>query len=213
MIMKKLLGLGFAAAMFAGQAHAGFISMVTGSDMAGISVTVMLDDNSTETLVWSSIDATTGGVSGTLGIDGWSLVESGDTLGGFDGQSLFGVWTLANNTGQAIKSLFVDLSATSVVFDTLFFDASANGSLAGREFTYDTRIATVSPVFSMNYMDELFKGLTLTAGGQQQGLLADGSSFEFMIDTDIVAVPAPAALSLMGLSLLGLALRSRRKQA
>ena len=209
--MKKLLGLGLAVAMFAGQAQAGFISAVTGSDMTGISVTVVLDDDQSETLLWSATGVETGGVFGGLGIDGWSLTESGDTLGGLDGQSLFGVWTLANYTGQAIKSLFVDLSATSVVFDTLFGDDSANGSLAGRLFTYDDRFASVNANFSMNYMDELFKGLTIT--GSQGSLLADGSSFEFMIDTDIVTVPAPAALSIFALSLLGLAALSRRKQA
>lgn len=195
----------------ASQAHAGFISAVNGDDMAGISVTVTLDDNSSETIVWGATGLNTGGAFGSLGIDGWSLVESGDTIGGNDGSGLFGVWTLANYTGQAIKSLFVDLSATSVVFDTEFFDLSGNGSLAGRQFTYDDRFAAVNAGFSMNYMDELFRGLTIT--GQQGNLLADRGEFGFMIDTDIVTVPAPATLSILALSLLGLAARSRRKQA
>jgi hypothetical protein len=209
--MKKLLALSFFSMFVVSQAHAGFISAVNGDDMAGISVTVTLDDNTSETLVWAATGLDEGGVFGTLGVDGWSLVESGDTLGGLVNQSLFGVWTLANQTGQAIKSLFVDLSATNVVFDTLFGDVSANGSSAGREFTYDTRFTTVNAGFSMNYMDELFKGLTIT--GPQGGFLADGASFGFMIDTDIVTVPAPATLSILALSLLGLAARSRRKQA
>lgn len=210
--MKKLLALSFFSMFVASQAHAGFISTVAGDDMTGIAVTVTLEDDSTETLFWGATGPETGGVFGGLGIDGWSLVEEGDTIGGTDGQSLFGVWTLANYTGQAIKSLFIDLSATSVVFDTLFGDASANGSLAGREFTYDDRLTLVNASFSDNYMDELFKGLTIT--GVQGDLLADGESFEFMIDTDIVtAVPAPATLSIFALSLLGLAVRSRRKQA
>jgi hypothetical protein len=205
--MKKLLALSFFSMFVVSQAHAGFISAVNGDDMAGISVTVTLDDNTSETLVWAATGLDEGGVFGT----GWSLVESGDTLGEVVNQSLFGVWTLANYTGQAIKSLFVDLSATNVVFDTLFGNVSANGSSAGREFTYDTILTTVNAGFSMNYMDELFKGLTIT--GPQGGFLADGASFGFMIDTDIVTVPAPATLSILALSLLGLAARSRRKQA
>ena len=210
--MKKLLALSFFSMFVASQAHAGFISTVNGDDMTGISVTVTLEDDSFETLVWGATGVDKGGVFGTLGIDGWSLIESGDTIGGDNGQSLFGVWSLANYTGKAIKSLFIDMSATNVVFDTLFDDASGNGSLAGREFTYDDRFATVDASFSMNYMDELFKGLTIT--GPQGSFLASGSSFDFMIDTDIVtSVPAPATLSIFALSLLGLAARSRRKQA
>ena len=208
--MKKLLALSFFSMFVASQANAGFISTVTGEDMAGISVKVTLEDDSTETISWIATGVDTGGAFGSLGIDGWNLVEDGDTIGGLI-PPLFGAWTLSNFTGQAIKELFIDLSGTDFVFDTLFGNDFDNGSLAGREFTYDDRFASVSAVFSMNYMDELFKGLTIT--GAQGDLLADGASFAFMIDTDMVTVPAPAALSIFALSLLGIAVRSRRKQA
>ena len=208
--MKKLLALSFFSMFVASQAHAGFISTVEGDDMAGISVKVTLEDDSTETIVWTATGVDSGGAFGSLGIDGWNLTEVGDTIGGLI-PPLFGVWTLNNYTGQAIKELFVDLSGTDFVFDTLFGNDNDNGSLAGREFTYDDRFASVMPTFSMQYMDELYKGLTIT--GSQGNLLADGASFEFMIDTDMVTVPAPATLSIFALSLLGLAVRSRRKQA
>ena len=64
MIMKKLLGLGFAAAMFAGQAQAGFIWAVSGSDMAGIEVTAVYNDQTpSQTLSWADLGGDAGGVS------------------------------------------------------------------------------------------------------------------------------------------------------
>lgn len=199
MIMKKLLGLGFAAAMFAGQAHAGFISLVTGSDMAGIEVTAVFSNLPSETKTWGDLGGNAGGVTGT----GWSLMVDGDTIIPNAATPTLGAWNLINQN-QNLVSLFINLG-TGFVFDTAYGDASANGSGAGREFL-DFLGRGTTGVFSGNVQDELFTGLTLTN-------IASGQNY-FGVDTDrVMAVPAPAALSLMGLSLLGLALRSRRKQA
>lgn len=202
--MKKLLALGFLSLFIGSQANASFIKTVTGSDMAGIEVTVTFeDDGSMESGIWAATGAMMGEASNTSSGQGWGLMESGDTLGGLtvlgDPSTAFGIWSLYNWTGRTISSLFIDTAGTNVVFDTEFFDVSANGSGAGREFTYDNSSTTVTALFSGLYMDELYTGLTIAGPG-----LVDG--FEFMIDTD-VKVSAPATLSLMLLALGGLVAR------
>jgi hypothetical protein len=209
--MKKFLLLGFLSMFGASQAHAGFIQAVTGADMAGIEVTVTYEDLTTDTQIWtaSPIDLPFFEEDGLALGDDWSLYESGDTLGELtDAGVLTGVWTFLRQSGyaQEISSIFIDTSATNVVFDTEFFDFSANGSGAGREFTYDDTNTYVDAVFSGLYMDELYTGLTISGSG-----LVDG--FTFMIDTDLVEVSAPATASILMLSLLGLVMNARRKQA
>mgnify|MGYP000038273667 CR=1 FL=1 len=193
--MKKLLtAFGLLTMLLSSQVQAGFIKTVTGEDMAGIEITVTYQDTTAETVVWTPSFPGEGIASGTF----FSLYEQGDTLGGLDDQNnLFGVWTFHIN--KAVESLFIDTSSTKIVFDTLFGDASANGSGAGREFTYDDQVHDpVRAVFSGLYMDELYTGLTISGPG-----LVDG--FQFMIDTD--EVPAPTTLSILLLALGGLVAR------
>lgn len=194
--MKKLLGLGFAAAMFASQAQAAFILNVTGSDMAGIEVTATFADTSTETITWASLGGNAGGVNGT----NWSLSVDGDTIIPNAATPTVGAWNLFNQH-QSLVSLFIDLG-TAFVFDTEFGDASANGSGAGRAFI-DFNDKGTTWAFSGLVQDELYSGLMLTT-------LSNGRTY-FGVDTD--AVPAPATLSLMGLALLGLVAGTRRKKA
>lgn len=199
MIMKKLLGLGFATVMLAGQAHAGFISMVTGSDMAGIEVTAVFSNLPSETKTWGDLGGNAGGVTGT----GWSLMVDGDTIIPNAATPALGAWNLINQS-QNLVSLFINLG-TGFVFDTAYGDVSANGSGAGREFL-DFLGKGTTAVFSGHVQDELYTGLTLTT-------IASGQTY-FGVDTDgVIAVPAPAALSLLGLALLGLAAGTRRKKA
>lgn len=192
--MKKLLLLGFLSMFGASQAHAGFISIVDGADMAGIEVTATFSDASTETLTWAALTADSGGVSGTA----WSLEQVGETFGELGPLGVLGAWTLTNDN-SALVSLFINLLPASFVFDTEFGDASANGSGNGREFVSGTPIGYT---FDGLMQDELYTGLTLsniTAGETQ-----------FLIDTDLVS--APATISILMLSLLGLVMNSRRKQ-
>ncbi|KXI27240.1 PEP-CTERM sorting domain-containing protein [Paraglaciecola hydrolytica] len=193
--MKKLLGLGLAVAMFASQAQAAFIWDVTGADMAGIEVTATYSDQTpSQTLTWEDLGGDAGGVSG---VD-WSLMVDGDTMMN-DGSSLVGAWILSNSN-QALVSLFINLGS-AFVFDTLEGFGPNNGSGPGRDFI---AFPAIGWSFSGQFQDELYTGLTLNDIGFGQTM--------FTMDTDAV-VPAPAALSLMGLALLGLAVRSRRKQA
>jgi MYXO-CTERM domain-containing protein len=195
MNMKKLFGIGFAAAMFVSQAHAGFIWGVTGSDMAGIKVTATFADTSTETFTWADLGGDAGGVTGT----GWSLMVDGDTIIPNPASPYAGAWTLVNNTQQMLESLFINLGA-GFVFDTEFGDASANGSGPGRALTSSVSIGSL---FGGWVQDELYSTLWLTD-------IADGTTL-FGVDTD--AVPTPATISLLGLAMLGLAAGARRRKA
>jgi hypothetical protein len=196
--MKKFLLLGFLSMFAASQANAGFISAVSGADMAGIQVTATFTDTSTEILDWAALTADSGGVTGT----GWSLTQEGDTFGEFDNinQLLVGTWTLTNNSLN-LESLFIDL-LSGFVFDIDFGDASANGSGPGRELVSDI---PMSFSFGGFVQDELYSTLMLTN-------FADGQTL-FMTDTDAVVVSAPATVSILMLSLLGLVMNSRRKKA
>jgi hypothetical protein len=193
--MKKILLISFLSMFVGTQAHAGFISVVTGADMAGIEVTATFSDSSTETLTWEALTADSGGVTGT----GWSLGQVGETFGELGPSGVVGAWTVINDTAN-LESLFVNLLPASFVFDTEFFDVSANGSGNGREFVSGTPIGYV---FSDLMQDELYTGLTLSD-------ISAGETL-FLIDTDLVS--APTTVSILMLSLLGLAMNARRKQA
>lgn len=193
--MKKFLLLGFLSMFGMSQANAGFISVVTGADMAGIEVTATYSDASTQTLTWEALTADSGGVTGT----GWSLDQVGETFGELGMSGVIGAWTVTNDNAELV-SLFVNLLPGKFVFDTAFGDASRNGSGNGREFVSS---APIGYNFSGLMQDELYTGLTLNdiSAGQTQ----------FLIDTDLVS--APATISIMALSLFGLIMNARRKQA
>lgn len=197
MDMKKLLLLGFLSMFGASQAHADFISVVNGADMAGIEVTATFSDSTTETIIWGAQSADSGGVSGT----DWSLSQVGDSFGELGPLGVIGAWTIFNGNSDLV-SLFVNLVPASFVFDTAFGDASANGSGSGREFASNTPIGYA---FSGLLQDELYTALTLDD-------ISDGET-QFVIDTDFVSVSAPSTVSIALLSLLGLVMNSRRNKA
>jgi hypothetical protein len=190
-------------------ANAKLIQSITGEDMAGMLVTATFGNGTSQTVAWEA----TGADAGAAAAFSWSLSQTGNTIGDFDGTTIFGIWTLASN--RNIVSLTVDAFAGDVIFDTEFGDPFANGSGDGREFTYDDTLATVSAAFSDNYMDELFGTMTLTGLNGNPGnlLIAGGSSLEFLIDTDLIhQVPEPATLFFFMSGLIALVV-SRKKVA
>lgn len=193
--MKKLLLLGFLSMFVGSQAQAGFISVINGADMAGIEVTATFADASTETLTWEALSSDSGGVSGT----GWSLTQEGETFGEFDGTDIIGAWTIVNDS-DTLVSLFINL-LDGFVFDTAYGDDSANGSGNGRELVASDLGLGVA--FGDNFDSELYSTLMLTN--------IDLGETSFLIDTDLVS--APATISILTLSLFGLVMSARRKQA
>jgi hypothetical protein len=195
-------------------ANATIIQSITGADMTGMVVTVTFGNGVTQSELWSATGPEAGGAFAT----GWSLTQSGDTIGGLDVVP-FGVWTLQSR--RHISSLTIEALSAGILFDTEFGDDIVNGSGAGREFTYDDTLTTVNAAFVDNIQDELFGSMTLTGENGWRGdlLLAAGSSFEFMIDTDLIddeiataVVSEPATLFFFMSGLLTLVV-SRRKVA
>lgn len=187
-------------------------SAITGADMAGVQVTATFADGSSDTAIWAATGVDSGAASGT----GWSLGESGDTFGDVLPSGLLtGVWTLSNNAGQNMTSLFVNAMVANVVFDTILVDTLAEladptkntpGSSQGRPFTYSgTPTGITASYGSLVSAPDLYGTMTvdLAAGGG----LASGSTLAFMSDTD--QVPEPPVYLLFGLGLLGLGLRKK----
>ncbi|QPG05143.1 hypothetical protein IT774_13560 [Salinimonas marina] len=214
--MKKSAIFGAFALLASSQASASYIETVTGADMTDMSVTVTYSDASTETLLWQTLatdpgpDYQEGFVGGVFGSD-WSLVQQGNTISETpaDASLPLGLWTFDFEfTGVGIQSIFIDAFAGNVVFDTAEGDASANGSGPGRGYLDDVDFAVAS--YTNNVEDELFGGLLIN--GISDELFAQSGTLEFLIDTDMVAVSAPATASIfaLGLAFIGF---GRKKNA
>lgn len=213
--MKKLLILGFLTVFAAGNAQAGLINIVTGADMSGLLVTVTFGNGDTQSDVWEA----TGTESGGVGNGVWSLTQEGDTIGPVYPSSFSGTWTLT--TIRSIESILIEGLNAGLVFDTAFGDASGTGP--GHAFTYDTALSSVTATYSDNYEDELYYSMLLTGTnpnylGRGSSMLLGSGSFDFMIDVDLITpeeataeVAAPATITILALSVLGLIANSRRK--
>jgi hypothetical protein len=195
-------------------ANATLVQSITGADMAGMLVTVTFGNGVTQSRLWSA----TGPEAGGAFAPGWSLTQSGDTLGNLDDAPL-GVWTFQSR--RHISSLTIEALAADILFDTEFGDDILNGSGTGSEFTYDDSLTSVNAAFVNNYQDELFGSMTLTGDSGWRGnlLLTSGSSFQFVIDTDLIddeissaVVPEPATLLFFMSGLIGVVV-SRKKIA
>lgn len=188
--------------------------LVNGADMAGMKVTVTYADATTDTATWAATGAISGGASGA----GWSLTESGDTL---NQPGVGSAWTLSNTSGQAITTLGIDAWAAKVFFDVILeaadasfplgYDEHTPGSRQGRPFTDDLTLGiTPADVTYLNLLSapDLYGAVQVNLGPNG---LANGTSMQFMIDTD--KVPEPSLFGLMALGLAGLAWQRRRKPA
>ncbi|TPV53833.1 hypothetical protein FJ444_20095 [Aestuariibacter sp. GS-14] len=200
--MKKFILAGLLA-FFACQANAGFIQGVTGEDMVGVEVTATFADGASETATWAAI---TTGAGGAFGILPWGVLLDGDSFGEYDPltDTLYGGFLMMNFYDFDMVSLSFSALSAGFVFDTAFFDASANGSGSGRELAASN--PDVFAVYSDNYMDELYGTMTLLSSSQV--VLASGEMGVFLTDTDQISeeVPAPAGFAMIALALMGMRL-------
>jgi hypothetical protein len=217
--VKKLILLSFLTVFINSSAYAGFISTVTGADMAGMNVTVTYDDGTSESLIWEvisvgngltdtvNLETASGGVTGS----GFTLYQQGNSLGNVDTRGtadldddiLYGLWTLTNTSSAlTITNLFIDALAGNVVFDTLLDTGAANGSKTGSPF--DTPTSGFEASYSNQFVDELFGTMTVDLS------LADGDTLIYFADTDLISVSAPTTLSLFLLTIIGIAARRKK---
>lgn len=219
-MFKKTLGaLGLlAVTSFSNAAVVVTDSVVTGDEMAGMSVQVNFDTSASMTGSWSAISSTpltTGNAIIDLNgfVGGWvtpnfSFTQSGSTLGGITGptdtpaNTPYGMWTLTNTGTETITGFSIFGQAAGVAFDIVPVTTGTPGSDGGQEFVSDI----ASKHAYSNQVDAAFSDLyyTLTVGFT----LDAGESINFFADTDKVSqVSAPASMAFV---LASLVLFSRR---
>jgi hypothetical protein len=175
-----------------------------GSQMAGMTVKATFSNGFSETLVWGTTGATSGGVSGT----GWNLGLTGDT---FTESWNFGFLGPAGALGQLVQ-LVLDGLPGLTVFDTSLPDTGTPGSSNGRDFEFfdgscDSCSATATytrgvAVIPDDIVGDIFHQLTVDFG--QTG---PRTAFAFRQDTDNdsrITVPEPGSLALAGLAIVAL---------
>lgn len=183
-----------------------------GAMMDGMSVTAVFADGSSQTSAWVDTSSSSGSASGS---NGWSLSLSGD--------SFTNNWSLSNQASSALSSVFIDAGVGNSVFDTQNNGASTAGSAAGHAFSLSGSsafdiVATYSGLVALTgqaAVGDLFRYLSIDftnndfTGGL--GFRADTDNLKFA--GDIVDVPVPAPLALLGLGLVMIGLSRRKNNA
>lgn len=184
----------------------------TGAMMSGLSVTATFSGGFSQTLMWGTTGAASGGVTGA----GWGLSVDGDT---FTAPWQF-VFAAGTQLGQLV-SLVLDGTSALTVFDTTNPDTGTPDSAQGNDFEFDVGCdgCTVNAVYDHVVgigadapVTDLFQRLTLNfvnGTGPRQ-------SFSFLQDTDNdsrFGVPEPGAFALAGLALAAAAATTRRRRA
>lgn len=220
--MLKKITAGILLLSMSALAHADYIvtdSEVDGSEMTGMEVTVTFADGSMDTGTWAttSMDGMIPnheGYAGAASGQSWMLSQAGWTEGNVDGTDILGIWTLMNDSAQAITGFSIDALAGGVAFDAIFGSEVTPGSGGGKEFSAFTGNTTFAPEYTgtiVNLSDQLDAAYddlfgTLMVMFETGSELGSSQSVNFWIDTDTVAVNAPSTI---GVLLMGMFLAAR----
>ena len=190
----------------------------SGAQMAGTSVTAYFNGGTSETISWLAGAGTAGAATGT----GWSL--------GFAGSTTFSPsWEFLTSSGLIglITRLVIDGRPGDTIFDTILDPETSPGSARGTAFssvdgpeglavaaTYTNQVAVGGIVYGDLYtvLDISFLSPTGAVGGlgADSRLLFTADTDNTLIAGDITTIPEPGTIALLGLGLIGLALKRRR---
>jgi hypothetical protein len=207
--------------------------ITTGATMAGMQITAIFADLSSQTVTWVAtplVSPTSGGAFGT----GWSVTASNNT---FPPPPVIDphVWTITNTRGVGLTELIFDGGPGRTVFDRAITPPFTPGAGLGLDFSTDqfngllptdTITATYRDVVSIPPaapVGDIFRTLDLVFQNSATTGFASGRTLSFEADTDTTTsdifplpiIPEPGSLLLFGVGALGLVgyRRWRRKQA
>jgi hypothetical protein len=190
--------------------------LVTGSGMAGLTVTLTTNTGASSNATWAAISGSQGGASTAS----WSLNATGNTFAA--------LWQFSYSGTAPVASLVLNGVPGNISFDRAAPNPGSPGSFGGSDFTVDLNNDGLAdnPAWTITYSRPLGVGGSAPLGDEFGVLTIDfgtggftGQSFSFLQDSDIFVpasngggntVPEPASLLLAGLGLSALAFVRRR---